>query len=139
MAELLAPLPTTVYWEAHFCGECGVPFASSIGFFNERRKTGASFYCPNGHCRVYRDTEEKKLRRELEEARSRLTQAHIARDEQARARVAAEHSARTSRGHLTRLKNKIARGECPACGTTFKNVRRHMRRVHPSFEVDRGT
>jgi len=39
------------------CGECGVIFAVPASFNQRRRSDGQTFYCPNGHRRVYQETD----------------------------------------------------------------------------------
>ena len=41
------------------------------------------------------------------------------------------------KGHLTRARNKIAAGNCPApgCGQHFANVREHMKFKHPDYHL----
>jgi hypothetical protein len=51
------------------CGECGVTYSMPTVLYDARRQDGQTFYCPNGHGRVFRETADqatiKGLRREL--------------------------------------------------------------------------
>jgi hypothetical protein len=38
------------------CGACGVRFAAREKFFDEHRETKATFYCPNGHPRAFKES-----------------------------------------------------------------------------------
>ena len=51
--------------EHHQCGECGISFGMPASFLATLREDGKSFYCPNGHCRVFRPSEAQRLRDEL--------------------------------------------------------------------------
>lgn len=118
------------------CCVCHLTFAVPRDWNAERLQKRDSWSCPNGHRQHYTgETEEQKLRRQLRErtdqlqtARARATHAQDQAD-------AAERSARAYRGHLTRLRRKVANGICPApgCGRTFENVRQHLAGVHPEF------
>lgn len=44
------------------CGECREPICMTHEREKYLRETGAIFYCPRGHTRVFRDSENKKLR-----------------------------------------------------------------------------
>lgn len=35
------------------CGKCGIPFSVPTNYHNKLRETGETWYCPNGHARVY--------------------------------------------------------------------------------------
>jgi len=50
------------------CGECGIQFAVPDFFNEERKKTGKGWFCPNGHSRVYRESDADKFRRERDQA-----------------------------------------------------------------------
>ena len=48
------------------CGKCGVPFALSNDFIEQRRKDHETWYCPKGCPRYYPDlSDEEKLKRQL--------------------------------------------------------------------------
>jgi hypothetical protein len=39
------------------------------------------------------------------------------------------------KGQVTKLRNKLARGECPCCSMVFGNVREHIKFKHPEFSL----
>ena len=49
------------------CGECGVAFCMPTSLYQHRRNDGETFYCPNGHPRVFRPTEDQKTIADLED------------------------------------------------------------------------
>jgi len=105
------------------CGECGVLFGLSDDFIAERRRTGATWYCPNGHGRVYRDTNEKRLQRELEQANRRI--------EWLKQDVAnGENQRRALKGKITKITKRVHAGVCPHCDRTFQQLARHMESKH---------
>lgn len=112
-----------------FCGNCGVTFAIPEAMRAEKERDGGSWYCPNGHSRVYTETAWVKLEKERERRLRAERQAQAARDLLA----AEERSHAGTRGHLTRIKKRTAHGVCPCCNRTFQNVARHMETKHPEF------
>tara|TARA_Y100000310_G_scaffold338946_1_gene430083 strand:- start:1163 stop:1354 length:192 start_codon:yes stop_codon:yes gene_type:complete len=48
-------------------------------------------------------------------------------------RDAAEKTASTYKGQVTKLKNRAKAGVCPCCNRTFQNLSRHMETKHPDF------
>ena len=86
---------TTVEWDgrtwAHLtCGACGIEWIVPARFNQEKRDTGDSFYCPNGHCRAYKETTAILLRRRAERAEQEQARlADLARQERERAEVEA--------------------------------------------------
>lgn len=122
---------------SHICGECGITWAQPEGFTSARRTDGKTFYCPNGHPRVYRETDVEKLRKEMQaqiDRKERERQwAAEARD---RYRQQAEETKRrlsAAKGQLTKTKNRIAGGVCPCCNRSFADLHRHMTTKHPDY------
>lgn len=113
------------------CITCGTVIAMVDDMYDRRLKSGQNFYCPNGHVQhfVVGQTEEAKLRHRLASAEAR---ASSWRDQA----EAAERSKRAVRGHLTRIRRRIANGVCPCCTRTFENVERHMESQHPEYVAD---
>lgn len=113
------------------CCNCHIRFAMSSAFQAQRFRDHNDFYCPAGHGQHYTaETEEEKLRRQLKYARSDAQWNHDQLE-------ASERSKAAIKGHLTRARNKIAAGNCPApgCGQHFANVREHMKHKHPEYHL----
>jgi ubiquitin len=108
------------------CCVCDLTFGVPDYWQAKRLRLGDAFYCPAGHKQWYGESENVKLKRQLKAAQARATHA----DDQ---RQAAERSARAYKGQVTRLRNKVGRGECPCCGKEFAHLARHMERQHPDF------
>ncbi len=115
------------------CGECGIPWSVPENWRQERRKDGVTFYCPNGHARVYRKTVEDELREQVERLQGERDRAEAGRLHQMAEKRLAKRQAAAQKGLRTRLRNQILRGLCPQCGETFRQVRRHILRKHPDL------
>lgn len=135
------PINRTVYVETRVhvieCAACSIDFGIGDDFMRRRREDHATFYCPNGHSNVYReDNEAQTLRKQLARANER---ARVASESERFFREKAAHerrSAAATRGHLTRLRNRIANGVCPCCTRSFDNVRRHIAGQHPDWAAE---
>lgn len=107
--------------------DCGVSYALDDAFIRSRQESHKRFYCPNGCLRVYpAENEKERLQRQLADERRRAMYAESDRD-------CLKFSLRSQKAAKTRLKNRIAKGICPCCKRTFKNVQRHMESQHPEF------
>jgi uncharacterized Zn finger protein (UPF0148 family) len=126
----------TTTLEIILCTSCGITFAAPDFFLEARRKTGDLFYCPNGHGRVYRESELDKARKEADQLRTQLTASRDQRNAAEAAADTARRSAAATRGHLTRERRRSAAGVCPCCHRSFKQVRAHMRGQHPDFVTE---
>lgn len=111
------------------CCECHTRFAMSSALQSQRLADHKLFYCPNGHGQHYTgESEAEKLKRQL---RAAQTSATWNRDQY----LASERSKAAIKGHLTRARNKLARGQCPCCDQVFGNVREHMKFKHPEYHL----
>lgn len=96
------------------CGECGVIWGMDSEQVRYLRETGATWYCPNGHPRVFRPSENEKLREQLkqmEKFRDNAVANGTHWQERYNAAIrrenALERQNRTLRGWITRLKRTI--------------------------------
>ncbi|MFA9478537.1 hypothetical protein ACERK3_09535 [Phycisphaerales bacterium AB-hyl4] len=115
--------------EARCCPSCGIQYAGPVRFFESRREQGGSWYCPNGHSLSFTETEADRLKRQLNTKTRRIE--HLEGE--------VEHTTnrlRATRGHLTRVKKRVASGVCPCCNRSFENLHRHMKDQHPEFAND---
>jgi hypothetical protein len=112
------------FWPKTSCARCGVEFASPV--IEKRRNDGETFYCPNGHSLSYSDTEEKRLRRRLEQ-----TERDV--EWQRNRAQTVEKKLIAQRGQTTKARNKLARvhaGVCPECKRSFRQLAAHMKTKH---------
>ena len=107
------------------CGSCGINFLMPTVRNNESKAKGRglSWFCPNGHERVYGETEADKVRRELNTARQQIARAEDEAREAAARATKAENAKK-------RLEKRINAGLCPCCNRSFQNLQRHMATKH---------
>ena len=106
------------------CGHCGIKFAVPESWRAEKQETGISWYCPNGHCRAYTESDAAKYRRLLEEERQRHsnTLSRLNTTELTKEKFKKE---------LARITKRVSAGVCPCCNRTFQQLARHMKTKHP--------
>ncbi len=110
---------------------CGLRHAIPYELNREFEARGVhSLYCPLGHSYVPLG---RTLPQRLDDARIRERALQDQLD-------AAERTRRALRGHLTRLRHRIANGVCPWCHRHFSQVERHVRSQHPEHtdQMDRA-
>lgn len=115
------------------CGECGIHFAMDSVFRKEKKVTGDGWFCPNGHSRVYRETEAQRLQKQLDAKQAALEGARASVQRERDWRRETERSNSALKGVVTRTKNRAAAGLCPCCRRTFSQLARHMKNQHPEY------
>ncbi len=118
------------------CGSCGGVYAVSKRYYQQCYEQGLSWncpYCQRGCGWAGGQGENKRLKRELENAnRGRASlQGQLARTEDLRDHH--RRSASAYKGQLTKAKKRAANGVCPCCSRTFSDLARHMKSKHPDF------
>jgi hypothetical protein len=117
------------------CYRCKEQFALTDEVENMLRRNHQSFHCPWGHsqCFVEGETEEQKLRRQVQ--RMKQNEAYLEdRRREAEARADKErHRANGYKGHATRISKRVKNGVCVCCNRTFADLARHMSTKHPTF------
>ena len=90
------------------CAACGISFAITKQFFDQRQEDHKSFKCPLGHINFYpHETELDTLKKKLAKSeKSRLAWADVVT---AKGQELGDlmRSLRTTRGHLTRCQNRL--------------------------------
>lgn len=122
------------------CPLCGVHYAVDSAFVAEIKRLNESWYCPNGHSLVYKESPADQLERELKAAKEA---ARIAENNSTyfsgrlvETQRELDLTARTLKASKTRLKKtkeRIAAGVCPCCRRNFENLGRHIRGQHPQY------
>lgn len=118
------------------CGHkgCGVTYAIPETMYTRLLNSHDSFWCPNGHCRVFLcESEAEKLRKQLLATQAKLDREQADSSWQRKQRERAERSAKALRGVVTRTKNRVCKGVCPCCNRYFECLKRHMATKHPSW------
>jgi len=111
---------------------CGIRLAIPQDLYNEAKRIEKSIYCPLGHTFIYSNTTAKenvRLRRELDDAYTRLTHTRDERDFERRRVIA-------YKGVIGKTKKRIAAGVCPCCTRTFQNLAKHMSTQHPDYVAE---
>lgn len=114
------------------CGKCGITFAMPDELREAcLRDHSKSWYCPNGHSRVFvgQTTAEKAQERANALARQLASREDDLRCERL--------SHRATKGQLTKVRKRAAHGVCPvpSCQRSFANVERHVASQHPDFQA----
>lgn len=116
------------------CGhdDCSLMFGMPRPFYDARRRDHKTWYCPNGHARVFTGkSETEKLRDELERKEQMLDAA------QQRAIKVERQRNEVTRAHQ-RMRARIQNGVCPCCNRTFQNLLMHMQTEHPEQKTLRS-
>lgn len=136
-------LEVAVTLETLTCGGCGITFAIPNSLYQQYVNSGVEICCPNTACpwggMVCRETEVKRLQRELTKEKARTERAHKARQWAEKQRDQAEYRRRAAKGQVTKLRKRAAAGVCPCCNRSFENLRRHMESKHPGFVETKET
>lgn len=132
-----AVLNFDIAMDSHICGTCGITWQQPLEFTKQKRRDLSTFYCPNGHPWVFRESDIDKLRKEM--------QAQIDRKERERAWAAeardryhqevedTKRKLSAAKGQLTKTKKRVAGGICPCCNRSFVALARHMKTKHPDY------
>lgn len=115
------------------CGECGIEFQVPAPWQQERKENGKTWFCPNGHSRVYRESDADALRRERDQLVQRIAQKDDEIRHQREMRDAAERRVSAAKGQITRLKKRAANGVCPCCNRSFADLHKHMQTKHAGY------
>jgi hypothetical protein len=113
-----------------WCGTAHAVPAELRDYQLRQHRDGQKFtvYCPLGHGYSPSGTPEvETVRRQLERAETRAASlvAHLDQEK-------ASHAA--TKGQLTKVRKRAAKGVCPCCNRSFVNVARHVATKHPNFE-----
>lgn len=125
----------TVQLVRETCYRCSVVFAMPEDLKKRCLQNRArEFYCPNGHGQHYLGkSKEQQAREEAEQARANAAWWQQRARSNAEDAARAKASQRVTKGHLTRIRNRVAAGVCPCCRRNFKDLHRHMAGKHPEF------
>jgi hypothetical protein len=118
------------------CCRCATGFAVEAGLYEQRRQDHESFWCPNGHEQHFTGKTVDQRRIEQLEHQVASEQARAKRErhsrEWAESRAkGANIQAGKAKAAKRRLEARIARGVCPCCHRTFKQLAAHMKTKHP--------
>jgi hypothetical protein len=116
-------LVTTSCW-------CGIHMAIPEDLHSiAKRNKGKTVWCPLGHQFIFSNTTEEQLAEAQQEAKRARQREKAVRE----LLTHEEHSHRATRGHMTRIKKRVASGVCPCCNRSFRDLARHMAGQHPDY------
>jgi hypothetical protein len=121
------------------CPVCSILYAIPTRLSDRCRERGESWYCPNGHSLHFIETDLDRERKARERLERQLANERNRGD---RWRDRAEHERRSAiayKGHLTRIRRRIANGICPVPGckrSGFQRVMAHIASQHPDWLHD---
>src|SRR2546421_1544641 len=117
-------LQTVLRFKTTTCISCGVIISIPEDLYDWRLKDHRSFYCPNGHSQQFvGETEEARLKRELDAVQRRLAFERTAKEQ-------AEAALKKAQASQARLKKRVNCGVCPHCQRTFKQLAMHIQNKH---------
>ena len=120
----MAKFTYTEEFEHRNCPQCGVNFYVPEMLMNDKRSHKGSFWCPNGHERVFRESDADRMRRERDIAQQQLARAESER-------LSAERERDAANKKLKKLTVRAQHGAaCPHCNRVFVNVARHVATKH---------
>ncbi len=116
-----------VYLVTIECYKCGICFAMTQDFNNNRLKDRESFYCPSGHRQSYiGETPEQKLKIKLADKDRELQSKN-------NTIIYLKTDLNSVNKSYSKMRKRIANGVCPCCTRTFQNLMQHMKTEHPDF------
>ena len=103
------------------CGDCGGTYAINERYRLQKQRTGGTWTCP--YCKTgwgySGNSDNERLKRELEAERKRKHEA-----------LCRENEERAARERLERKLKRVNRGVCPECNRMFQNLAQHMKCKH---------
>ena len=120
----------TITLQEATCVSCGIIFAVPEHWLNNKRKSGESFYCPNGHSLSFGKGTDTILREQMQSEKKRYerleAQLTNARDQ-----------LQATQQELEKHKKRTANGVCPCCNRSFAQLHRHMKTKHPDYGAEK--
>jgi len=95
-----------------------------------RKGSSGGWYCPNGHSRVFRESDAEKVRREMQQ---QLDQAASRLEFYRREVKSQKRELTATKSRLTKTNKRISNGVCPVCRRNFVALGRHIRGQHPDY------
>lgn len=114
------------------CCNCGMPFALTQDFKDRRVEDAETFYCPKGHPQHFGSSKTKQ--QEIEDLKKEVARQRINNTHLRETRDHYQNRMNGYKGHVTRVKNAIAKGKCPCCNEYFDDLHNHMKTKHPQFQ-----
>lgn len=125
-----------VTFHAIDCWHCSALFGMNDSHYQKRVSDHEAFYCPvcGKSQRFVGETSIQKADRLRAEAEARLARERAAHDQTREEVKARERQLIATRGVVTRVKNRVAKGVCPCCNRYFEQLHKHMETQHPDYQ-----
>ncbi len=117
------------------CGECGTIFGMSRALRDRRLGDKQYWWCPNGHQRCFGGKTHAQKVKDLEQAVTEMRDYATRQGDRADRNY---NSLRTTKGHVTRLRNRAAEGRCQWCDEVIDDMPQHVATTHPE-RVNNGS
>ena len=88
------------------CSSCGMQYTLTKGFHRKKKEDGSNWNCPNGHSQCYSKSELSKALEKNQKLEERVKFLEEDNEHWINSYFTMERTARTYKGHFTRLKNK---------------------------------
>lgn len=116
------------------CYKCGVLFGMPQGLYGKLIQNHNSFFCVNGHSQAFlAKSEADKLRDEKVRLQAQLDQSRAAADNWRKRTEQTERSLSATKGVVTGMKRRLAKGKCVRCSKSFHDLAEHMKTTHPDL------
>lgn len=92
--------------EVHDCPICNIVYAAPENFFQRKNEKGEGWKCPNGHGVEYCESDLQKATKKTKILERALESSRNCKATVVRELKRTKHTLRTTKGHVTRLKNK---------------------------------
>jgi hypothetical protein len=112
------------------CYSCAIWFSVAPEVLAAWKRSGQTFYCPNGHGQCFGSGEIGRLKEALQTAQGEASAARSrwqAAEARANSERAAREKAEAERGELL---TRTCAGQCPFCSREFQNVQKHIAARH---------
>ena len=115
------------------CPTCGIGYAAPEWYMKQRENYGNSWHCPNGHSLSYTATEIDKLKKQAEQDKRAIEQAHAREAE-------AYRQLKKAQTEKKKLAKRLESGVCPVAGCKrhFTNLQRHIETEHKGVAIEVG-
>lgn len=128
-----------IKYETTPCIDCGIEIVISSQRMRDLRNTSEEFWCLNGHRQWFSgQSDAERIRRDLQAKLDQSERERVWAENRQKENYLRAEKLKKSRdalkGHLGRVKNRIAAGVCPCCNRSFANLARHMKTKHKRFK-----
>lgn len=116
------------------CFQCGMRYGGDSQWMQDKIDAHGSTYCPAGHSQWYPGQSDKERAEAAAKRAQELLESERRHNQELRESCnAKDRRIAATKGHLTRIKNRVGAGVCPCCNRTFAQLAAHMKTQHPDY------